>query len=307
MNKEKNRCDIYDELYSSTLLHPHLIKEQFKSSRYLAGHGLPDHSLAPRHRGGRQHSSVLLGAEAWTNASDVLRPRLIGGVHHDVGDLNVRGACGRVDDVVRDVTRHQWLEVLVDGVRLVLRAQPDGGELSVHQARRDDAHADGRAHQVVARGGGERVDSELGGAVHAAAGVRLVPRDRADVDHVPLGARAHAGEEGAREADDRRHVGREHLLRLRHVVLPRGGDAEREPRVVDQNAHWLKALGEVVGQGGELGEVLHIEGDEARRSEGGELALERRGELVQPLRAPADEHQLRPQLGEPPGARLADA
>lgn len=59
-------------------------------------------------------------------------------------------------------------------------------------------------------------------AVHAAAGVRLVPRHRADVDDVAAIAGHHAGGEGALEERDAGHVRLQHRV---HVLWRSKGES----------------------------------------------------------------------------------
>jgi hypothetical protein len=59
-----------------------------------------------------------------------------------------------------------------------------GEEQNNVRTRLNLGHADGRIHYLAQEGAGERANGSLGGAVHAAARVRVSSRNRPNVDDV---------------------------------------------------------------------------------------------------------------------------
>lgn len=92
--------------------------------------------------------------------------RLVDRKHERLGDVHMRWAAGRPDDLLGNVVRREWLDAVVHLVRGVLVAiVPHNTEFGLDHARLHVRHADRRADELLHERLGEGAHSKLGRTV----------------------------------------------------------------------------------------------------------------------------------------------
>ena len=193
--------------------------------------------------------------------------------------------------------------------------------LVVEERRIDDAwvherDADAGALELVGEALAESRERELGGAIDSVIARADPPRDRGDVDHVPVAARQHLRENRAGEVERAVQVGLEDGRDLLGTGLEKGQVAP-DTSVVDEKRNGPEALAHgrhryrdgggiahVAGKrralpgrerGDDLGQTVGAAGDESDRRAGGrQVARKRRADAARGAgderRRPFDPH-----------------
>src|SRR5690606_8052463 len=166
--------------------------------------------------------------------------------------------------------------------------------------RLDRGHANAGAVQVGAQVQRELAHEGLGPAVDVAAGVRIIARDRGDIDHRAL-AFDQARQELVGDRNQRGHIGLDHRLPLVETALLRRRSAEREAGIVYQQVDVRERLRQRIERGVARRLGAHVEHSGVHL-----VRAEVRNQLLQPLR-PAPRSNAAPAAGdEAAHAGLAD-
>ncbi|MNM92068.1 hypothetical protein D3C81_1043880 [compost metagenome] len=208
------------------------------------------------------------------------------------------------EDSLGNVLRLDRLGAGVGGVILrLIASEAHQREFTLAQAWLDVAHPHARATQVAAQAQRELADERLGAAIHVGARVRVVARDRTDVeDRRPTAVGDQPWQQQAGGVHQALDVGVDHGFPVVQAAVLRGIDAQRQACVVDQATQLVETRRQV-GEGVFHGlAVTHVEHQAVNLGLGRQLGAQG----VQTLLAAAGENQLPASLGETPGSGFAE-
>ena len=168
-----------------------------------------------------------------------------GGHDEDVLQVDVCGGGEGEADGASDVVGCERRVAVVDASgALVVALETDEGELRLHGAGADEAHADAVGQEVLTHALAEGAHGVLRGAVDGAAGVDLAAGDGAEVDDMASAAGDHAGGNGTGDVEQAFDVGVDHTFPVVGVALVKRLKPDGQSGVIDERVDGLPFVGE---------------------------------------------------------------